>query len=323
MKKSRTKEIMKVVAVTALSIGMMSATFLGVNRIALAAATNGTETLPPISAPVFEAAQTEDAKITTFSPPALTVVESPNQQYHTIPAYALSPEDVAQIGARYIWDVFGTCIDGEYVELFFAAHASQSNTWWVGNVDLDDRWYNFTINGITGERIDISVQPNGPVLSPEEIAAIEEMNSRATRIEHESGVEVVVSEVRHSRWVLLESGWFEMSLAEQMVLAGLSPEALEAYKQTAMELAQRHFDRSVVTDLQLYALGASSILITFMAPGETGIPIDVLHFTATDDTGREAKIFIPSTAARWNSIRISTHHNDFIPGFVYNRPGLG
>jgi len=376
---SKGKEIMKMIGVSALSIGILSAAFIGFNQLAFASVTNRAERLPPAPPPVTATYATDSAHLEgsvlenyeidapVFVPPALTLLEAPWQHYHTIPSSAMAPEDAAQIGARYIWDVFGTNIDGMYVQMFFSDHASQTNTWWSGIVFVehpdnptinyivdvfgDERFalpvYNFTINGITGERINIADNGQRGSVSraiPERISVVDDEEYDDSdvivervvvmgggtyymrRISPDEVVEVesysIISppgSIVGSHWfgmrtALVESGWFDMDIFEQLAFAEVSDEVLNAYTQTAVRLAEAHFYLSTVTNVELISLNVNGIIdgvVDFVA----------LNFAITDSTGREALIFIPSTDSYLGMIRISTEHNDFVPGFCAYVPG--
>ena len=317
------KEIIKAAAVCVLSIGLFSGAFIGFNRLTFAAATNEATPLPPVmsdvsiqnaaqnDAPLSEQLQTE-AKI--FTAPTLTLIASPYQHTHPIPASAMSMEDAAQAGARYIWDVLGESIDGMHVQMLFSAHAGQITTWWVGTVYVEDPAnptqnyiesavfpgqrhavpvYMFVVNGITGERIDISYMGR--------------VGSRRTLIDNEAEVRDTV------RGPLAEIGWFNMSIYEQLDFAGIT---FESYKAIATRLAQAKFNRSHVVDVQLLGLSATSMV-------DGVLQISSLNFTATDNNGREAFISVPASDSLFRYVRISTQHNDFIPGFDFNNIGHG
>jgi len=384
---SKSKEILRLITACVLSVVLLSAAFIGFNQLAFATVTNRTEPLPPVASPAAayvaaDVAPTQEMQVNdsdsetyevneiVFVPPALTVIEAPWQRYHAIPSSAIAMEDAAQIGARYIWDVFGTNIDGMYVQMMFADHASQTNTWWSGtvfvehpdnptinyivNVYGDERFalpvYSFTINGITGERISISYsgqRGHMPITIPERISAVvvddEEYDgllyATAERVVVVGGgthymrrispgevVEVETYEITSppgsivgSHWfgmrtALVESGWFDMDIFEQLAFAEVSDDALKVYTQTAMRLAEAHFNLSTVTNVELISLNVNGIIdgvVDFVA----------LNFAVTDSTGREALIFIPSTEADFGMINISTDHNDFVPGFCAYVPG--
>ncbi|MCL2253358.1 MAG: hypothetical protein FWC09_02860, partial [Lachnospiraceae bacterium] len=185
-RRTKEKEIMKAVSVCALSIALFGAAFIGFNQLIFAAETNEVTPLPSATEAVVVSQKTEQVKTEalaeakTFMAPVLKLIESPEQYRHPIPASAMSMQEAAQIGARYIWDVFDAGIDGMYIQMLYAAHVSQSSTWWFGTVYMEDPEnptqnylvdvrgveklalpiYSFTINAVTGERIDISYMDN-------------------------------------------------------------------------------------------------------------------------------------------------------------------
>jgi hypothetical protein len=114
---------------------------------------------------------------------------------------------------------------------------------------------------------------------------------------------------------MMETGWYEMELDGQLDLLGLSAQTVESYRQRVSELAERHFNNTSVTDIELLRLGAEY--------EPNGISLLFLEFTAKDNTGREAEIRIPAEGSRFQMINIQTSHNDMIPGFVFEGPGIG
>ena len=322
MKKiGKNNEIIKVALICSLSIGLFGAAFIGFNQLIFATATNQTTPLPLMDANTTEHLSyeinineqiLESTKTNTFIPPTLAVIESPSQIYHSISTSAILMEEAAQIGANYIWDVFGTNIDNMYVEMLFSAHASQFNTWWLGRVFIenpenptiyyiasvyDDNQkfaldiYTFIINGITGERIDIS------------------SNNQHIRTIYDNSTKTL-----NSRLAILESGWFDMDLEEQIEFVGLSNEALDSYTQKVSKLANAQFNSSNVVNIELQA-------ITPTITNNNEVYIEALNFTAIDNNGREAVILIPATDSILQTVRISTNHNDFIPYFQFNNNG--
>ena len=339
----KTKDFLKVSAVVAIIIALLGTLYMGINRLALTAATSRTEVLPRHAASVslpdpnpemqevsanggipFERRDVrvdindaQPAQLNeSFITPRLTIFENPYQHYHVIPPYALSIEDAALIGAYYIWDVFGRDIDGMYVRMMYSAHQFLTRSLWTGAVSTNlealipqegaaglyirGRMYQFVIDGITGERIDIwrFSQDQGPPTQ-------EELNAHA-----------------NFRDAVVQSGWFEMSLEEQKDKIGLTPDLLAAYTQAAKELASRHFNTSSVVEIFLGDNSPNPVLTIDGGVDENGEEIFVLTtlmFTAIDDTGREALITIPALTAGWRfpGTTIATMHNDFMPGFFY------
>jgi flavin-binding protein dodecin len=351
-RRNKGKELIAVAAVCVLSIGAFSGAYIALNDQIFARATSEPTLLapPPEVAESENYTEPENDSILDQSPavaasytdsgaeyvpenvtknetdefvvPALTVMASPDQE-SAIPAVAMSIEDAAQTGARYIWDVFGSNIDGMYVRMFYGDHASQINTWWVGNVFVENPEnpmqnyvvhpvtyekralpiYTFVINAITGQRIDVSyINPQG---IPENIYISPEV--MLYRGDDDS---------MSFRWALLESGWFDMDVYEQIELLGMSDESLEAYLQTAKKLAEAQFNTTGVSNVQLDTFWANGMI-------DGVVDLATIVFVALDSTGREAIITISASDAAFQSINISTQHNDFVPGFEFYYPGGG
>jgi hypothetical protein len=304
--KTKSKEIMKVVAVGALSIGVFSTAFVGFNELIFASATGDAMPLQVSSVAADVDSPQGEQEQAQFTPPTLTFVESTFSQYHVMPEAAMSMEEAAQVGARYIWDVFDVCIDGAEVYMMFANHESQTNTWWLGHLIIprtSEKSITFVINGVTGERIDINLtseRGETPVEMTDEEAA-------AMRAQHE-----------HAMQTLLASGWFDMSLSEQIAFAGVE-EQIETYEQKAMAFAVRHFNNTIVTDINLSSL----LLDRRVAIENNQVTPCGFNFIVVDNTGREAFIFIPAEDAIGRSVFISTQHNDFAPDFHFEDDGQG
>jgi len=149
------KEISAVLAISVLLIGVFIAMFYGVNRLAFAQATSGTETMQAIEnpAPGMQAPAANGNALSdlpppqythgdnvnqVFQPPTLTLSIPPWQQYHEIPPLAIPMDEAAQIGAEYIWDVFGVSIDGMHIEMFASTSENLTRTYWHGSVYLTE-----------------------------------------------------------------------------------------------------------------------------------------------------------------------------------------
>ncbi|MCL2409160.1 MAG: hypothetical protein FWC96_06040 [Oscillospiraceae bacterium] len=319
MTRQKVREIAKVAVVSILSIGLFSTALMGVNNWAFARAVNSTHSFP---LPTEAVEIAEDLLPEGFVIPEFTINLSPWQRYQEISAQAMAMEDAAQIGAEYIWAVFGTCIDGMHVEMQFSDWDWHTRTLWQGQVYQSEQalidqhardeairealthdpdadisiyghheptLYSFMIDAVTGARVDISYN------NPSSARAMFSMSA---------------DDAMASRRAMTESGVWEMDIYAQMAFVDLSNEQLEAYAQTAVELAQRHFNNSAVEDVQF-----SHLSIGPDFGGDlTALVLTGIVFTATDDTGREAHVRIPAGTPFFNSVSISTQHNDFIPG---------
>jgi len=324
--RSKSKELLKVALVCVLSIGMFSAAFVGFNQLIFAAATNEPTPLPPVvataeneSVPLPSVATTAETAHETFVSPVFTLIDGTNPHIFPQPAAALSMQEAADLGARYIWDVFGVSIEGMYVEMHFADHERQTTTWWTGQVFIEDpanptlryidhpngaefgrptrtalNLYMFTINGITGERIDISYQgARLPVRYDSDVDARIDTDARIN-----SGNEM--------RNAMLESGWFDMTLDEQIIFVGLDSEALNAYTQAAVHFAEAQFNPVGTADVRLETL---RVIFTDV----NTVYLEGFSFITTSASGREAHIIFPATDSTLQWINITTQHNDFVP----------
>ncbi|MCL2146481.1 MAG: hypothetical protein FWH52_01615 [Synergistaceae bacterium] len=392
MKKIKCNEIMKMVTAIILSIGLFSAAFVGANNLAFAAATNKTESIPPVAKTVniqtatinkteydspaatdvavptaainkteYDPSTAADVAVPTaainkteidpstavinkvendlstsatvnipaventpavenipavemeppedYKKPEITVYQQHNEWF-TPSVNALSPEEAAEIGAKYIWDVLGESIDGKTVEMYYSAHPSHTRAYWHGSVaetreNLDvtdmenyDVQFWFTICAVSGERIDIS-------------------NTRR------AGEASMGNEKYKALWNEIE----KLSPEETVELVRLRdeyppPERLPEYVQMAEDFAARHFNNTEVIGSRLcdysyfgdFALDENRNIVI--------APAWEIWFTVTDSAGREADIGINMNTEEL--LHILTQHNDIVPGYSYEgEPGVG
>jgi len=308
------KEFIKVAAATALCIGVFCAGFLGVNNLALAAALDVTENIRPVTTSVAVPAPptvvSEDAGQSDFQPPELTVIQSivlANNETEIIPCTnALSVEDAAQNGARYVWDIFGECMDGAVVFMSYAAWPSYNRNYWIGvfaeseEALFDQReFFRFTIDAVTGERIDI-FGPNrtqmfaDPEMADEVMAAVMELRRDPNR--NTDGFNAF-------------NAFFQLRQGETAV-------DFEEHAQAATEFATIHFANTEVVSVQVKGVATSA-----WGFDEDGNLISIARhiiLSATDCTGRIADIAIDEETK--TLIRLTTMHNDIIPGFRNRGP---
>ena len=330
MTKNKAREIGKVVVASALAIGIFSVSLIGINQWAFARAVDQTYSFPLTTA-AGEVMQNEQSE--EFVAPDFTVSASPWQRYQAeIPTQALSMEEAAEIGAEYLWDVFGICLEGMHVEMMFSNWETASRSYWQGSVysseeaalalhahneamgealrnnpyvDLSEfresqpelPSIHFMIDAITGMRIDVSV----------------ENMSGTPRILTDEEFEILIN----SRQFIDEwQSWFDKSIDEQIAYLGLSDETLEAYMQVARELAAGHFNNSEVVDVQITSQwgGGLSVQMNFGENGERTFVLETINATVTDDTGREAIVSFPAESASFTTaVAVRTQHNDFVP----------
>ena len=338
----KVKEFVKIAVVCILSIAMFGVAFAGINYLAFSAATNGTTpihvdetqfTALPAAVPttipleIYENAtpMAQGAvEVIDFVAPNLTIMPVRDHNYHIIPGTVMSMEEAAQIGAEYIWDVFGRNIDGMYVAMFYSAWMGHGREHWHGQVfmtgedmrsrELFNPIFTFAIDSTTGKRIDISHMRQGGIQGNH--------ISEAQIMEWRMSDEIIATR--------------EMDDNELMAHFNFTIDMLDAYTQRALGYAERHFNESTVMNIMLGRVLVDAVGNPMFIPGlnpnftidedgnmHTGI--GSISFTATDHTGREADIMISTTESLFHSVHIFTQHNDRIQDFVYPsiHPGRG
>jgi len=295
MKKTKGNGITTIAMAAVLSIGLFSTAFIGVNSLAFAAATDKTESIPPVTATVY--IPTADTFMQgDYQAPELTVYQNHNEWY-TASANALTPEAAAELGAQYIWDLFGESIDGKTVEMNYTAQPYHTRAYWHGAVadtreDLEnhDTQFRFTICAVSGERIDISSAVLAEI-SPEIKEALSAlMNDNS----------------RRDKTVRVRSG-------------GEPPAQLDEYAQAAEDFAAKHFTGTEVVSVEFRSAAVAGFELD--ENGNIVMNGQRLLFTVTDSTGREAEVAISRETRELFSI--GTQHNDVVPGYNYDAPGIG
>ena len=292
-----------------MALGMFSAAFVGINALAFSSSTGLVENLPPITAPVVIPA--EQTSPEGFKEPTLTVALGEHQMSEPS-ANALSKYDAARIGAQYIWEMFGECIDGKYVTLWYSVHPSHTRAYWRGNVSIApfnipnriasededmealrearmlhirQQLFSFAIDAVTGEWIDIS---------------------RLT-------VSEMSDEVRNA--IIDADPVYLYNLRS----AGAAPVQIDEHSQIAVEHAARHFASTEVVNVEF--MGAAVSGFGLDENGNLSVTSRVLMFDVTDSTGRVANVTFDEATGRLSNI--ITAHNDIVPGFAFSGPGLG
>jgi len=155
MEKIKSKGLWLTAAASALSIALFSALYLGINAWAFSEAADKTEIIPASDISAVVTADEDQSPPDRFQQPALTVLDT--TEHYTRCENSISPEEAAQIGAEYIWEMFDEAIDGMTVEMFYTFFPSSTRSYWHGNVTEDGEYrFFFSLDAITGERIDIS-----------------------------------------------------------------------------------------------------------------------------------------------------------------------
>lgn len=305
------KEIIKSVSATALCLGLFGAGFVTVNNISIASAIEGTQPLQFTQAEVV-------LPVANVTPIAYEEHQKPDMAMNVIfessavpSANALTYETAAEMGAQYIWDMFGKSLDGKTVIMTYSNPPSATRAFWMGRVveadevDFYDHasiLFTFSIDAVTGERIDIFTAIHSVEPSEDVRAALVEFSN------HSQGTSTVSPVNEMDMLIALRSG-------------GLPPAQLDDYIYVAKGFAQRHFGTTEVVSAELRNINA--LAFDLDENGNLFATSRQLVFEVTDNTGRVADIAI--TEATRQLIWLLTSSNDIVPGFNYvgTEPGRG
>lgn len=313
MEKNRVKDLLKIVGVTALTLTLAASAFLGINSLAFAAAAK-TELLSPVTAPVGPDTKAADnALLSDYKKPNITVIwdeglDENGKPYPTnIPSSdSLSPEEAAQIGAQYIWDMTGESIDGLTVKMIYSSWPSYSRSYWTGDVidpaevpktpDRIQEHYEFVIDAVTGDRV--SLYPY--ILYP-------------------------YFDIPFTPAMLGEGKTVTMTPLQLETMQYEAPPEVEEFAEIAREYAQKHFNHSKVTSVDFCSITVRAEDGQYIEAYKAGkdIPysftiyekLRIITFSVTDDTGRVAILDIDMDTNLVKSI--DAMDSDFIPGYQY------
>jgi hypothetical protein len=246
-----------------------------------------------------------------FTMPAFTLIEITEHQ-PTAPPEAMSMQTVAELGARYIYDVFGVNIEGMYMTIYYTdwSESAFPRMMYGGTVTLNDPMigiepypyepshvvpmFNFMLDAVTGMRINmICLRP-------------------LTGMDWQEGI---------PEWwdfsgpFLEASGWNEMSFEQRLTFAEIPQALIDEKTQLARQIAQNHFNETNVTDVRA-GCHAERFNITVVAfpPDENRIirfRAETIYFTATDDTGRQLEMLLSfGTDDPLQRLILTTEFND-------------
>ena len=239
-----------------------------------------------------------------YQKPNMTVYQNHNEWY-TPNANTIAYEEAAEIGARYIWTMFGESIDGKTVEMNYSAWPSHSRTYWGGSVadsreklnpkDTDnyDVLYSFLICAVSGEWIDIS---NYQTQSADEDKRTINMLRALTGLSNEEA-----EDIQRQRY------------------AYPPPERLDEYIQMTKDYAAKHFAGAEVASIELCTYGSYGTYDLDDNGDVIIVPAKYLAHTVTSSTGRTADVTIKIETMEL--VHIITQHNDIVPGYNYDAPG--
>lgn len=320
-KASKIKEILRVTAATITAVTIFGSALLGANLLTLQAATSG-ETYLPVPQTVSIPDNPVDTVPEGFQPPTVNIINTTVGDCE-VPPLALSLEEAAQIGAQYIWDMFGESIDGMYVELSFANWDHLTRAIWQGAVSTHDRdtlarnKYHNTLHEEMMTRTDAGEDPM-------ELRRDIETRAQAMRYEqadfyftidavtgmridvfknsvvmrgmtmHESEA---INEYIQRNWGHDRDNWHDAFTPD------ISRQEQEALVQVAKEYAQRHFNNTTVVNAEFGGAFVNFVYIDGVITREISV-----NFRVTDDTGRDAYVAMHQGTV----VSISTLRNDMV-----------
>ncbi len=334
MKTSKTNDLKKVICVSALALTIAASAFIGANNVVFAAATQ------PETIPTNDTIQLSQVSVNTvpdgYQTPNLNVLwdENEGNAQNQPKAGAMSYEEAAEIGAQYIFDMYGESIDGKTVKMLYAAWPFSTKTYWHGTVanseaelkprDLTDKelaeygmteegatvaatgmsqsLYDFSIDAVTGERVSINSHPDIP--APTNLG---------------EGKTYTLSPVQ------MEAMQFE------------APANVAVYADVARAFAQKHFNHSTVESVEFHRISLNTgdraatkkhgeayrkayeddknkpFTFTLYEKGRD------ITFNVTDSTGRVANVTIDMDTKQITFF--DTSGSDFVPGYNYEGEG--
>ncbi|MCL2527766.1 MAG: WG repeat-containing protein [Defluviitaleaceae bacterium] len=281
MKNNRRNNGIKAAVFSLLGILLLSGIFITANRLIFANATEREISLP-ITNPDPPVLYRTDAVPVGFPFPDFYIHDM-NPGSETSPN-ALTAEEAALLGAKYIWEMFEVDISGTNMYMGYSSFPSSTRTHWGGQVAVfgtlypewyPEWWFSFAIDSITGERIEIRDYRRGDFEIFEgnfdqQVAALIEIAE--------------IYALRHFNFTEIENISYE------------GMRSLDGYRRYLQ--CDEGIQHPVITgDPCCHIWG-----------GET-----LLSFSATDETGRAANLAISMETQRL--AYLTTRHNDIIPGW--------
>ena len=315
--KTKGNELTKVSIVAVLSIGLFSAAFVATNNLAFAAAADKVQSMPPVVAaasltnsPAAQiAAPDASGESQGYRKPELSVYDATDKTVAVNPN-AISAEEAAELGAQYIWDMFGESIDGKAVVMTYCVWPSHTKAYWLGEVaetkddaENNDWLFNYYICAVSGERADIyNMNPDIDALTHDAASSVRERQISKLLIEFTEKYRLAG----------------RIDELDEMFAVKPTEEQLEEYGQLAKDYAAKHFIGTEVASI-VFIHGGSSADID--EDGNIFKTDKTLTFKATDSSGRCADVCVAiETRALLN---VSSSQYDIVPGYNYDAPGVG
>ena len=308
MKKSKISMTVKIALASILSIGILSVAFIGANHFIFRSATDPQIVLPQTTAAAAVLSRI-DAVPEDYPFPEFIVNELHSDYTHMKSPNALSAQQAAEVGARYIWEMFGEDISGSMVSIFFSMFPSSTRTHWSGAVwAWDDPYhvshFRFTIDAVTGERISIHDLRRDVIREIEESVfdgcylCLVEINTQIALeyARRHFNFTDVVSVTHMDTWHTIQ---FPNDSGVRVRSGYMAYEQLGVvYQRQLHALCSMCIDDDAANISHLVAI----------SPGKT-----MMHFTAADETGRSAQMAVTMGTGRLQ--HLITEHNDILPGF--------
>ena len=340
MTRRKNSEFLKILGITALCIGLFSAVFLGLNSRALAAVTSQTENIPiaaaamnlpatPADGPAAdipaadvqqdsspEAYEAPEVYSSSFHNPVFIVLVHPYTQENPPSAASMSPEEAAQTGVQYLYDMFGQNLDGMVVMMQYSTHPSITRSLWFGMVaetaeDAEKApLLGFTICAASGERIGVRSRALFDFLRPDVdyITSLHLVNLIHPPVHPDD----YSGEIPYSIAAVIEGRCIETLWNELM--DGIVPPAgqIEGYLQMAKAYAAKHFANTYIANAE-FRMARHSGYFILDGDGDLTAILAQLIFSVTDSTGRDAMVVLVPGGETLLQI-LCTQHNDIIPG---------
>ena len=268
-----------------------------------------------------------------FVPPNITAIDTTfrstdDRQGVDINPAALSPESAAQIGAQYIWDVFGESIDGMFVEVSFDDWEFNTRSHWRGAVTINNRYtleqreeWEVKMAELMAEidaRIYAGEDPDevhqdvfGNIEHHEYVTAlfyftIDALTGKRIDIWQATPFRIFTEEESQILNEYMQN--MDRDISGTMFNANLTPQEKVALSQMASDYAARHFNNTTVMNTSF--TNASNNIDIDLEGNVVFLP-GFASFDVTDSAGRVASISINLNLNKVTSI--STIQNDMLP----------
>jgi hypothetical protein len=175
MKRSNRKNIIKGMAVSALAVCVSSGIFTAVNEMVFATSLEKTETVdqPTQQKQNYPEQLLSNQGKTEYVKAEFKVKHDKAQDLAEISKDALSAEQAAEIGAKYLWEMFQANLTGRTIEMFYFVDLASRKGVWLGDIYMKESdkkdyiyTYRFCIDAVTGVPSDAQYYPSLDQVEP-------------------------------------------------------------------------------------------------------------------------------------------------------------